>query len=85
MLKRYLKEYEYYLKVTKGLSVNTIYSYTTDLQEYTTFLEKNYNLRDPNEITKQHVRNFIARLKRKSRISFAQKSNQSTFFFQYLE
>jgi integrase/recombinase XerD len=65
MLKRLLKEYEYYLKVTKGLSPNSISSYVTDLTEYVQFLVKNYNVKDPNQITKQHIRNFIARLKRK--------------------
>lgn len=65
MLKRLLKEYEYYLKITKGLSPNSIYSYVTDLKEYVEFLEKNYLIKDPNDITKQHIRNFIARLKRK--------------------
>lgn len=65
MLKRLLKEYEYYLKITKGLSTNTISSYITDLREYVEFLEKNYLIKDPNSITKQHIRNFIARLKRK--------------------
>ena len=66
MLKNLLKEYEYYLKITKGLSPNTISSYKTDLGEYITFIEKNYYLRDPNQITKQHIRNFIGRLKRKN-------------------
>lgn len=66
MLKRLLKEYEYYLRITKRLAHNTITSYNTDLMEYITFLEKNYSLRDPNKIEKQHIRNFIARLKRKN-------------------
>ena len=66
MLKRLLKEYEYYLRVTKRLAKNTINSYNTDLSEYIEFLEKNYTLRDPNQIEKQHIRNFIGRLKRKN-------------------
>lgn len=66
MLKRLLKEYEYYLKVTKRLAQNTIISYNIDLIEYIEFLEKNYSLRDPNRIEKQHIRNFVGRLKRKS-------------------
>ncbi len=65
MLKRLLKEFEYYLRVTKNLSPNTITSYITDLTEYAEFLVKNYAIKDPNIITKQHIRNFIARLKRK--------------------
>lgn len=66
MLKRLLKEYEYYLKVTKRLSQNTITSYNTDLSEYIDFIEKNYGFRDPNRIEKQHIRNFVGRLKRKN-------------------
>lgn len=66
MLKRLLKEYEYYLKVTKRLAQNTIISYKVDLVEYIEFLEKNYGLRDPNQIEKQHIRNFVGRLKRKN-------------------
>lgn len=66
MLKRLLKEYEYYLKITKGLRPNSIKSYITDLTEYIEFIDKNYYLRDPNQITKQHIRNFIGRLKRKN-------------------
>lgn len=65
MLKRLLKEFEYYLKITKNLSQNTIKSYITDLEDYVLFVTKNYNIKDPNDIEKQHIRNFIARLKRK--------------------
>ncbi len=66
MLKNLLKEFEYYLKITKRLSPNTIQSYKTDLLDYIQFIESNYYLKDPNLITKQHIRNFIARLKRKN-------------------
>jgi len=66
MLKRLLKEYEYYLRITKRSAKNTILSYNTDLTEYIEFIEKNYGFRDPNQIEKQHIRNFMARLKRKN-------------------
>lgn len=65
MLKRLLKEFEYYLKITKNLSQNTIKSYITDLDDYVQFLVKNYAIKDPSDITKQYIRNYIARLKRK--------------------
>jgi integrase/recombinase XerD len=86
MLKRYLKEYEYYLKVTKGLSPNTIASYITDLNEYIVFLDKNYNIKDPISITKQHIRNFIARLKRKKNTSssVSRKLSAIRSFHKYL-
>lgn len=65
MLKRLLKEFEYYLKITKNLSQNTIKSYITDLSDYVLFITKNYNIKDPKDIDKEHIRNYIARLKRK--------------------
>ena len=86
MLKRLLKEFEYYLKITKGLSVNTIKSYITDLDEYIYFLTKNYMIKDPNKITKQHIRNFIGRLKRKHNTSssISRKVSAIRSFHKYL-
>lgn len=86
MLKRYLKEYEYYLKVTKNLRSNTIQSYITDLTEYIEFLVKNYNLRTPDQITKQHIRNFVARLKRRNNTasSVSRKMSAIRSFHKYL-
>lgn len=86
MLKSLLKEYEYYLKVTKGLSTNSISSYGTDLKEYVEFIEKNYAISDPNLITKQHIRNFIARLKRKhsTSSSVSRKMSAIRSFHKYL-
>lgn len=86
MLKRYLKEYEYYLKITKGLSPNTITSYITDLNEYIIFLDKNYSVNDPINITKQHIRNFVARLKRRKNTSssVSRKISAIRSFHKYL-
>lgn len=86
MLKRLLKEYEYYLKITKGLSPNSISSYVTDLTEYVFFIDKNYAITDPNVITKQHIRNFISRLKRKksSSSSIARKMSAIRSFHKFL-
>ena len=86
MLKRLLKEYEYYLKITKGLSANSISSYVTDLTEYVEFIDKNYAIMDPARITKQHIRNFIARLKRKksSSSSVSRKMSAIRSFHKFL-
>ena len=86
MLKRLLKEYEYYLKITKNLSANTIKSYITDLNEYVLFLRKNYLIKDPNVITKQHIRNFIGRLKRKGNTnsSISRKVSAIRSYHKYL-
>ncbi|MBN2605169.1 MAG: site-specific tyrosine recombinase XerD [Bacilli bacterium] len=86
MLLGLLKEYEYYLKITKGLSHNSIVSYVTDLKEYIDFLEKNYEIKDPEKITKQEIRNFIARLKRKqnTQSSISRKISAIRSFHKYL-
>ena len=86
MLKRLLKEYEYYLKITKGLSPNTIDSYLNDLKEYREFLVKNYSIKDPNNITKDQIRNFIVRLKRKDNkaSSISRKISAIRSFHKYL-
>ncbi len=86
MLKRLLKEYEYYLKITKGLRENSIKSYMSDLIEYIEFLTKNYMLNDPDKITKQHIRNFIGRLKRKHNTasSISRKMSAVRSFHKYL-
>ncbi len=86
MLKNLLKEYEYYLKITKGLSPNSISSYLSDLIDYNDFLVKNYLIRDPNQITKQHIRNFIGRLKRRhnTSTSISRKVSAIRSFHKYL-
>lgn len=65
MLKANLKEYVYYLKITKNLAKNTIESYERDLLEYISFLEKNYGFKYFDNATKQHIDNFIRSLARK--------------------
>lgn len=65
MLKANLKEYVYYLKITKNLSKNTIESYERDILEYIAFLEKNYSFKRFDQVTKQHVDNFVKSLTRK--------------------
>jgi integrase/recombinase XerD len=86
MLTSLLKEYRYYLKITKGLAENTVISYITDLTEYVEFLVRNYDLKDPSLITKQHIRNFIARLKRKedANSSISRKMSAIRSFHKYM-
>ncbi len=83
---RLLKEFEYYLKITKNLSVNSISSYVADLKEYIAFIEKNYGISNPNLITLQHIRNFVARLKRKgvSKNSISRKISSIRSFHKFL-
>lgn len=69
ILDTYLKEYLYYLKMTKNLSKNTIHSYDRDLKEYLEFIKKNYHIQDFNRITKDHVHNYARHLSRKKNAS----------------
>ncbi|MEC9484322.1 MAG: site-specific tyrosine recombinase XerD [Candidatus Izemoplasma sp.] len=86
MLKQLQKEYGYYLRITKGLAHNTITSYMSDLDEYIRFLTKNYNTSLPDTITKQHIRNFLNRLKRKEEAasSIARKISAIRSFHRFL-
>lgn len=86
MLRQLLKEYEYYLKVTKNLSIHSINSYTSDLKDYIGYLEKNYQIKDPNNITKSEIKNFMAALKRRDAQanSVARKLSAIRSFHQFL-
>ncbi|MBI9010219.1 MAG: site-specific tyrosine recombinase XerD [Tenericutes bacterium] len=86
MLKGNLKEYIYYLKITKNLAKNTIESYERDLLEYISFLEKNYNFKFFDQVTKQEVDNFIRSLARKktSPKSITRKISSIHSFHRYL-
>jgi len=65
MIRINLKEYLYYLRITKNLAKNTIISYERDLDEYLAFIEKNYLMNNPNQIEKKHIDNFIKSLARR--------------------
>jgi len=86
MLKGNLKEYVYYLKITKNLANNTIISYERDLKEYIAFLEKNYNFKFFHQVKKQHVDNYIKSLSRKkiSPRSITRKISSIHSFHKYL-
>ena len=86
MLKTYLKEYLYYLKITKNLSKNTISSYERDLENYLKFIENNYKLKDPNRINKEHVQNYTKSLVRKdnSNSTITRKLSSIKSFHRYL-
>ena len=86
MLKRLLKEYEYYLKVTKGLSTNTISSYKTDLIEYVEFLERNYRIKDPQLLQNNIFETLLRDLKRKhsTKASISRKLSAVRSFHKYL-
>ncbi len=60
-----LREFESYLQLEKGLSVNTIKSYLKDLEQYTSHLGKYYHVDKPKRIEKRHIENFLQTLHRR--------------------
>lgn len=86
MLDSFLKEYIYYLKITKNLAKNTIISYQNDLIDYLDFLDKQYHLSQPDKIVKQHALNYMNHLKRAelSARSIARKLSAIKSFHHYL-
>lgn len=86
MMDSLLKEYVYYLKVTKGLSKNTIVSYQHDLLDYLQFLTKQYAIKDPMHLTKQQAIAYVARLKRQelSAKTITRKLSSLRSFHDYL-
>ncbi|MFP4478140.1 MAG: site-specific tyrosine recombinase XerD [Candidatus Izemoplasmatales bacterium] len=86
MLDTYLKEYLYYLKITKNLSKNTIQSYERDLKAYIEFIKDNYQFRDLNLIHKEHIQNFSRSLSRKnnSNSTITRKLSSIRSFHRYL-
>jgi len=66
MLKNALDIYQTYLEDQAGFQPSSIQSYFTDLEDYIDFLIKNYSLHNVDEITQQHIRKYIAKLKRKN-------------------
>lgn len=65
MLDNSLKLYQKHLEQSMSYTSGSIDSYCNDLQDYTDFLCKNYSIENPDQITHQHIRNYLARLKRK--------------------
>lgn len=60
-----LKEFEYYIKMEKRLSKNTLSSYRTDVTQYTKYIDSNYKIFELEDIKKEHIVSFLASLKRK--------------------
>lgn len=55
----YIKEYQAYLKIERGLSENTILNYTLDIERLCVFLEKNSLSVSPISISEETVQAFI--------------------------
>ena len=57
--KSYIKEYQNYLKLERGLSENTIQNYTFDIEKLVLFLETNSIVQNPVNITEETIQQFI--------------------------
>lgn len=81
LLNKYLK----YLKIEKNSPKTTIASYSNDISQLIRFLESEYNIQDINDITKHHVRAFIASLsvRKLKRSSIQRKITSIKSFFRY--
>lgn len=55
----YIKDYQSYLKIERGLSKNSIENYTFDIKRLCLFLEKNHIEISPLKITDEQVQQFI--------------------------
>jgi integrase/recombinase XerD len=55
----FIKSYQSYLKIERGLSKNTIDNYTFDIERFTHYLESNEIEISPLKITEEHVQQFI--------------------------
>ncbi|MBN3039994.1 MAG: site-specific tyrosine recombinase XerD [Candidatus Omnitrophica bacterium] len=54
----YIEAFFDYLRVEKGLSDNTIYSYAEDLKKYVEYLKKN-KINEPNKINRKSISDFL--------------------------
>ncbi len=57
-MEEYIEYFCDYLRVERGLSVNTIASYSADLNRYISFLEEK-GISQPAEIEKKHIQDFL--------------------------
>jgi len=55
----YIKSFQSYLKIERGLSKNTIDNYTFDIEKLTSFLESNSITVSPITITEEDIQQFI--------------------------
>lgn len=85
-MRRALKEYMYYLKINKNLSPNTIKAYESDINEYLTFVEKNYGVKYPKDLKPDYLRNYLKKLVRDDTAKASERRKLSAInsFLRYL-
>lgn len=68
-MEQIVKEYQYYLQSVKMMSQNSIVSYLNDVTNYVNFLIEKEMVDDMNQVTAEHVRGYLANLKKKKMTS----------------
>ncbi|KXI19038.1 tyrosine recombinase XerD [Gardnerella vaginalis] len=54
-----MKRFIAYIDIERGLSKKTIYSYTSDLQDYTYWLQNNRNINNVNDISQLDIESYV--------------------------
>ena len=68
-MNEHIEDFLHYLLVERGLADNTIASYRRDLKNYVRFLQEMYNITDPGHIERNHILQFLAKLKEEGKSS----------------
>ena len=55
-----IKKYLLSLQYERGLSLNTVKSYSSDLNRYKDYLEHRYSISSPNKIYMKHIKSFLS-------------------------
>lgn len=80
-----IQDYKNYLQIERGLTVNSINSYTRDVKKLANFLTENEIIEPPQRITKQTIQNFIYETAKKiSSRSQLRLISALRSFFEYL-
>jgi len=85
-MKYAILEYINYIKIEKNLSNNTINSYQFDLTQYSDHLSKKHGLNEPENIKKEHIREYLGTLRNNNYAdrSIARKITAIKNFHNYL-
>ena len=86
MIKRLLKEYEYELKASSGLSKHSVAAYLNDTADYVRYLIDVKGITDVNDIRSLDVQNYFMTLRKKhyANSTFSRKRSAIKRFHQFL-
>lgn len=86
MIVQWLTDFLQYLKFEKRYSQHTLIAYQKDLQQFQEFLEKEFNITNPKEVTHFHIRTLLASLKDEQQTArtINRKMSALSSFFKYM-